>query len=113
MRPAARRVLPVHSDLVGVRALPLLQGLADFDRIDGKLQAKLARSAGTSQRALMANMQGTAFVSFQDGAIRGINVAQMIRSLTSGTLSGWQDSRSRAPTCRSSPPPSASTRARP
>jgi AsmA protein len=83
----------MHSDLVGVRALPLLQGLAELDRIDGKLQAKLAlRSAGTSQRALMANMQGTAFVSFQDGSIRGINIAQMIRSLTSGTLSGWQDS---------------------
>ncbi|TFV30434.1 AsmA family protein [Bradyrhizobium frederickii] len=87
----------MHSDLVGVRALPLLQGLAEFDRIDGKLQAKLAlRSAGTSQRALMANMQGTAFVNFQDGAIRGINVAQMIRSLTTGTLSGWQDSQSPA-----------------
>jgi AsmA protein len=84
----------MHSDLVGVRALPLLQGLAEFDRIDGKLQAKLAlRSAGASQRALMANMQGTAFVNFQDGAIRGINVAQMIRSLTSGTLSGWQGSQ--------------------
>jgi AsmA protein len=87
----------MHSDLVGVRALPLLQGLAEFDRIDGKLQAKLAlRSAGTSQRALMANMQGTAFVSFQDGAIRGINIAQMIRSLTSGTLSGWQDSEAQS-----------------
>ncbi|MET4071082.1 AsmA protein [Bradyrhizobium sp. S3.2.6] len=87
----------MHSDLVGVRALPLLQGLAEFDRIDGKMQAKLAlRSAGTSQRALMANMQGTAFVSFQDGAIRGINVAQMIRSLTSGTLSGWQDSEAQS-----------------
>ncbi|MCP3396064.1 AsmA family protein [Bradyrhizobium sp. CCGB20] len=84
----------MHSDLVGVRALPLLQGLADFDRIDGKLQAKLAlRSAGTSQRTLMANMQGTAFVNFQDGAIRGINVAQMIRSLTAGTLSGWQENQ--------------------
>ncbi|MET4197740.1 AsmA family protein [Bradyrhizobium sp. LA6.12] len=87
----------MHSDLVGVRALPLLQGLAEFDRIDGKLQAKLAlRSAGTSQRALMANMQGTAFVNFQDGAIRGINIAQMIRSLTSGTLSGWQDSEAQS-----------------
>ena len=84
----------MHSDLVGVRALPLLQGLAEFDRIDGKLQAKLAlRSAGTSQRALMANMQGTAFVNFQDGAIRGINVAQMIRSLTTATLTGWQDNQ--------------------
>ncbi|RXH26078.1 cell envelope biogenesis protein AsmA [Bradyrhizobium nanningense] len=85
----------MHSDLVGVRALPMLQSLAEFDRIDGRLQAKLAlRSAGTSQRALMANMQGTAFVNFQDGAIRGINVAQMIRSLTTGTLSGWQDNQS-------------------
>jgi AsmA protein len=86
----------MHSDLVGVRALPLLQGLAEFDRIDGKLQAKLAlRSAGANQRALMANMQGTAFVNFQDGAIRGLNVAQMIRSLTSSTLSGWQDNPDR------------------
>ncbi|MEZ2147519.1 AsmA family protein [Bradyrhizobium sp. DN5] len=84
----------MHSDLVGVRARPLLQGLAEFDRIDGRLQAKLAlRSAGTSQRALMANMQGTAFVNFQDGAIRGINVAQMIRSLTTSTLSGWQENQ--------------------
>ncbi|MBR0837824.1 AsmA family protein [Bradyrhizobium manausense] len=87
----------MHSDLANVRALPLLQGLAEFDRIDGKLQAKLAlRSAGTSQQALMANMQGTAFVNFQDGAIRGINLAQMIRSLTSGTLSGWQDNEAQS-----------------
>jgi AsmA protein len=87
----------MHSDIVGVRALPLLQGLAEFDRVDGKMQAKLAlRSAGPSQRALMANMQGTAFVSFQDGAIRGINVAQMIRSLTTSKLSGWQDSEAQS-----------------
>ena len=31
------------------------------------------------------------FTVFQDGAIRGLNVAKMIRSLTSGTLSGWQE----------------------
>ncbi|MBI5265586.1 MAG: AsmA family protein [Bradyrhizobium sp.] len=84
----------MHSDLVGVRALPLLTSLAHFDRLDGKLQAKLAlRSVGGSQRALMSNLQGTVFADFQDGAIRGINVAQMIRSLTTSTLSGWQDSK--------------------
>jgi AsmA protein len=38
----------------------------------------------------MSNLGGTVFAVFQDGAIRGVNVAQMIRSLTSGTLSGWQ-----------------------
>jgi AsmA protein len=85
--------IAMHCDLVGVRALPLLQGLADFDRLDGKLQAKIAvRTAGGSQRALMSGMQGTVFANFQDGAIRGINVAQMIRSLTASTLSGWQQS---------------------
>jgi AsmA protein len=84
----------MHADLVGVRALPLLQSLADFDKIDGKMQAKIAvRSNGPSQRAIMSNMSGTAFVNFQDGAIKDLNIAQMIRSLTSSTLSGWQETK--------------------
>ena len=87
----------MRADLAGVRALPLLQGLADFDRLDGKMQAKISvRSSGTSQRAIMSNMLGIAFIVFQDGAIRGLNVAQMIRSLTASTLSGWQDSSEKA-----------------
>ena len=88
---------PTHSlraELAGVRALPLLRSAADFDKLDGKLQAKLAlRSTGNSQRAIMSNLDGTVFAVFQDGAIRGLNVAQMIRSLTSGTLSGWQEGK--------------------
>ena len=84
----------LRSDLAGVRALPLLSSLADFDKIDGKMQAKLAfRSGGLSQRAIMSALSGTAFVVFQDGAIRDLNIAKMIRSLTSGTLSGWQEGR--------------------
>jgi AsmA protein len=84
----------LSSDLVEVRALPLLRAAADFDKLDGKLQAKIAvRSLGSSQRAIMANLGGTVFANFQDGAIRGLNVARMIRSLTSGTLSGWQETR--------------------
>ncbi len=84
----------LQSDLAGVRALPLLRSAANFDKLDGKLQAKLAlRSAGNSQRAIMSNLDGTVFAVFQDGAIRGLNVAQMIRSLTSGTLSGWQEGK--------------------
>ena len=74
-----------------------MQGLADFDRIDGRMQTKISvRSSGTSQRAIMSNMAGTAFVVFQDGAIKGLNVAQMIRSLTASTLSGWQESEEKA-----------------
>ena len=89
---AAEPVFTLRSDLTGVRALPLLTAAADFDKLDGKMQAKIAvRSSGTSQRAIMSNLNGTLFVVFQDGAIRGLNVAKMIRSLTSGTLSGWQE----------------------
>ena len=44
----------------------------------------------------MSNMRGTAFVIFQDGAIRGLNVAQMIRSLTASTLNGWQEQQEQA-----------------
>jgi AsmA protein len=89
---AAVPAYALRSDLAGVRALPLLQSAADFDKLDGKLQAKLSlQSSGASQRAIMSNLDGTVFTVFQDGAIRGVNVAQMIRSLTSGTLSGWQE----------------------
>jgi AsmA protein len=84
----------MRGDLVGVRALPLLRSAAGFDKLDGKLQAKITvRSTGPSQRAIMSNLSGTVFANFQDGEIRGLNVAQMIRSLTSGTLSGWQEGK--------------------
>jgi AsmA protein len=84
----------LHGDLTNVRALPLLKSAADFDSLDGKLQTRIdVRSTGQSQQAIMSNLVGNATANFQDGAIRGLNVAQMIRSLTSATLSGWQESR--------------------
>ncbi len=84
----------MHCDLVGVRALPLLQNLADFEKLDARMQGKLAlRSSGASEQMIVSNLSGSAFLLFQDGAIRGINVAQMIRSLTTNPLSGWQDSK--------------------
>jgi AsmA protein len=86
-----------RSDLVGVRALPLLQSAAGFDKLDGKLQAKITvRSAGQSQHAIMSNLDGTVFANFQDGTIQGLNLAQMIRTLTSTPLSGWQESHGQA-----------------
>jgi AsmA protein len=84
----------MRGDLVGVRALPLLRSAAGFDKLDGKLQAKITvRADGPSQRAIMSNLSGTVFANLQDGEIRGLNVAQMIRALTSGTLSGWQEGK--------------------
>jgi AsmA protein len=87
----------MRGDLTNVRALPLMQSAFDFDRLDGKLQAKMSlQSSGASQRAIMSNLDGSLFAVFQDGKIRGINVAQMIRQLTASTLSGWQDDNQQA-----------------
>jgi AsmA protein len=94
---SGRPTYAMHCDILGVRALPLLSSLADFDKVDGKMMAKIAaRSAGDSQHAIMAGMSGTAFLVFQDGQIRGLNVAQMIRSLTTSPLSGWQEQQQQA-----------------
>jgi len=87
----------MNCDVAGVSALPLLTSVADFDKIDGKLQARIAaRSEGASQHAMMSNLSGTVSANFQDGAIRGINVAQMIRNLTANPLSGWQEEKEQA-----------------
>jgi AsmA protein len=87
----------LRTDLTGVRALPLLRSVADFDKLDGKMQAKISvRSSGTSQRAIMSNLAGTVFAVLQDGSIRGLNVAQMIRALTASPLAGWQENKEQA-----------------
>jgi AsmA protein len=81
----------LRCDIGGVHALPLLDGLADFDRIDGKLQAQLAlRSQGGSARAIAQGLGGTAAVGVRDGAIRGLDLARMIRNLTAHIQDGWQ-----------------------
>ncbi|MEO6380899.1 MAG: AsmA family protein [Nitrobacter sp.] len=81
----------LQADVTGVRALPLLSSLADFGNVDGKMQAKAdVRGTGTSLRAIMSSLTGSASVDVRDGAIRNLNLAKMIRALTSGTLSGWQ-----------------------
>jgi AsmA protein len=90
-------VYTLQADLTGVRALPLLTAAAGFDKLDGKLQARIdVRSNGQSQQAIISNLAGTVVADFRDGEIRGLNVAQMIRSLTSGTLSDWQESQDKA-----------------
>ncbi|MCG6207294.1 AsmA family protein [Rhodopseudomonas sp. HC1] len=91
---AAQRTpsLTFRADIKDVRARPLLAGLADFDRIDGTLRSELVlRADGDSARAMMSTLAGSAVVKLRDGEVRGVNIAQMIRALTTSTLTGWQD----------------------
>jgi AsmA protein len=93
----ASRDEPSHAlriDLTGVRALPLLSDVASFDGIDGSMQAKIdARGRGTNPRAIISTLYGAVDVSVQDGELRSVNIAKMIRFVAAGTLSGWQENK--------------------
>lgn len=73
-----------------VAAHPLLAALAGFDWIEGRarITGSLA-SRGASQRALVGALNGEAKVVFADGAVRGVNIAQMARNLQLGNIVGW------------------------
>jgi AsmA protein len=87
----------LRAELRQVHALPLLTSAADFTRLDGKLDATVnVQAIGSSQRDIVSNLSGIAVTKFQDGEIRGVNAAKMIRALTNGTLAGWQEGPSEA-----------------
>ena len=81
-------------NLTGPRALPLLIDVANFDALDGHMQAKIdVHATGASLRAVMSTLGGSADIIVQDGEIRDINVAKMIRALAANPLTGWQENK--------------------
>jgi len=77
--------------LANLNAYPLLRDAADFAWIEGKATINLdVASKGGSEKALVESLNGTADYNFADGAIRGINIPQMVRGLSVETLFGWQ-----------------------
>nr|WP_248304818.1 AsmA-like C-terminal region-containing protein [Breoghania sp. L-A4] len=84
------RVAAVAS-LGGLSAHPLLRDAAGFDWIEGTAAIDLdVAASGRSQAELVGALSGSARTSFTDGAIRGINIPQMMRGLSVQTLLGWQ-----------------------
>jgi len=73
-------------NLNAVRALPLLSDVADFDAIEGSMQAKIDLHATGASCTPMATLGGSSDVMVQDGEIRGVNIAKMIRTLMDSTL---------------------------
>lgn len=63
-----------------IQAGPMLQDLVGKDKFDGKgnFQLKLA-SSGNSMNSLKRGLNGNLDFSFEDGAVKGFNLAQMIR----------------------------------
>ncbi|PVB61167.1 AsmA family protein [Labrenzia sp. 011] len=78
-----------------LNAYPLLRDAAGFEWIEGKAAIGLkVTSRGGSEQALVQGLNGTASYQFADGAIRGINIPQMVRGLSLETLLGWQEASS-------------------
>jgi AsmA protein len=72
-------------------AYPFLRDATGFQNIEGTgtITFDLAAS-GASPQAMVSTLNGHARLDFANGAIRGINIAKTVRSLSTATLSGWQ-----------------------
>ncbi|MFM4845356.1 AsmA family protein [Aeromonas caviae] len=78
----------VHKRVQGVEVRPLLQTLAQTDLLEGKGDLEVeAQGSGLSEQALRSRMQGKVNLKLSDGALHGINLAEMIREARA-TLTG-------------------------
>ncbi|ABS62175.1 AsmA family protein [Parvibaculum lavamentivorans DS-1] len=77
--------------LSGVAAEPLLTDAADFSRLQGTTAVNFSlATSGRSQRDMVAALGGNGAVKFTNGKIKGVNLAQLTRTVLSAATSGWQ-----------------------
>lgn len=81
----ARQATPSYSffaDVDNLQALPFLTAAAGFDRLAGLGGVRLdLTAAGASPAAIMNSLNGEGDFNFADGAIVGVNLAQVIRTV--------------------------------
>jgi len=71
----------------GIQAEPMLTDAAGFDRLEGTGEMTIAVTMrGRSQREMVKALNGKGAVKFLDGAIKGINLAAMVRNVSSAFL---------------------------
>ncbi len=94
---ASGKTLGVRQDfeIAGIQARPLLSDAVNVDFLEGggNMTVKLA-SQGNSQRQLVSNLGGNGSFKFADGAIYGINVAEIVRQIGSLGLKSVLDPKS-------------------
>lgn len=88
----ARQRTPRYSmtaDISALEALPFLTAAAGFDRLQGlgRLQLDLTGTGG-SPADLMRSLDGTGSFNFADGALVGVNLAQVIRTVQQAIQTG-------------------------
>ena len=74
----------LKQNLNGVSAGPLLRDLANKDLLDGRGNLALdVQGAGNTVSAIRKTLSGTASLSLKDGAVKGMNLADIARSARS------------------------------
>lgn len=75
----------------GVSAGPLLTDAAGFSRLEGKSAINFdITTSGRSQRAMVSALNGNGAMKFTNGAIKGINIAGLVRNVLGAATTGWQ-----------------------
>ncbi|MEZ5788211.1 MAG: AsmA family protein [Xanthobacteraceae bacterium] len=74
-----------------IDALQALRDINSFDHVSGRARGALdLKSSGISPLRIVSNLNGRAEFLVEDGAVRGLNMPAMVRSLLDMVLSGWQ-----------------------
>jgi len=88
----ARQDTPSYSlqaDLDALNALPFMQAAAGFDRLEGIGSLSLdVASQGASPADIMNALNGQGRFDFSDGAIKGVNLARVIRGVQTALETG-------------------------
>ena len=80
--------------LKGLQAQPFLAAAAGFERLEGTGNIDLqVAGRGHSQRQIVSALGGKGAVSFTNGAIRGINLASMLRNVTTAFTDNGGDQK--------------------
>ena len=85
----------VDLGLIDVQLSPVLSALSGFHRLDGQFSANLsATTRGASQHDMIAALQGAGDLALHDGAVRGVNLDEVMNDFSLDALiQGLDDSK--------------------
>jgi len=85
-----RAAVTFSGNINNVKALKFLLDAADIRKISGRANIAFNLAAGgRSQYAFMQTLRGTADFNFRKGALLGVNIGRILRSIKKGKTSGF------------------------
>ncbi len=75
----------------GLNGEGLLKDFADMTSLRGTLDMSLSLAAkGRSQQEMVSTLLGKARLTFRDGAVKGVNIARLVRTVEKAVVNGWE-----------------------